>query len=532
MPSADRASNRQFQYDSGVGRLASIILLGVAACTSPVLRTVPRVVDGELEHGPFVSPYAYEWFIEGEASASKGQHDQAAMAFENAAAAPADDELLMTRLAEEYELSGESRRADRTLNLARRAYPRSPRVAFAEGRLAQYRGKDDEAIAAFLRARELGRSWDAPVIALAETLAAAGHEERASAILLEYLTTSLDAGSERVRQVLVELARRRGDAETLGQAIAFDPRSTPAGRAIEAGRLALGSGQPALAARIFAASLDTPENVTLWVHALMQSGDREEAALFLRRVDSERLGGLSEHVALLLEIDEAAAALALLQSAERTAKLESAKGRALLAHGDYLQAAAVLSEVPLGAASFEDARIALAQCSISQGRLGAAAETLSQAPHHSLAIRETLAEIYLGEGTLASALRLFDPKRDLERAALASVFERAGHFEEAAAYYAAVNATSSDEARLRARASAERLASRGNRKAAIAVLDRWTAAAPDDLYARVRLIELLAADDQVEVAQKSGRRTLGLINEPLLRAHLLDVLQASAATKP
>ena len=113
----------RFHYDSGVRRLGSIFLLGVAACASPAMRTVPRVVDGEVENGPFVSPYAYEWFIEGEALAARGQHDQAAMAFENAAAAPNDDVLLMTRLAEEYELSGAYRRADRTLSLARRNYP-------------------------------------------------------------------------------------------------------------------------------------------------------------------------------------------------------------------------------------------------------------------------------------------------------------------------------------------------------------------------------------------------------------------------
>ena len=511
-----------------MGRLTSIILLGLAACTAPALRTVPRVVDGELVHGPFVSPYAYRWFIEGETWASKGQHDRAVMAFENATAAPTDDELLMTRLAEEYELSGESRRADRTLNLARRSYPGSPRVAFAEGRLAQHRGEDMEAIAAFLRARELAHSWDAPVIALAETLVAAGHEERASAILLEYLTGSRGAGLDRARRVLVDLARRRGDAQTLEQALGSDLRLTPAARALAAGKLALESGQPALAARILAAALDTPETLVLWLRALVESGDRKEAALFLHHVKSERLGGLPEHVALLLQIDEADTALRLLESAERSPRVESAKGHALLARGDYLEAAAVLSEVPLGAASFEAARIALAACWIAQGRSGAAAETLSQAPHDSLAIREMLAEIYLGEGTLPSALRLFDPKRNPERATLASVFERAGRFEEAAAYYAAVRATSADQAQLQARASAEKLAALGNRRAAIAILDRWTASAPDDLYARVRLVELLAADDRADLAQKSGRQTLELIDQPLLRAHLIDVLEASA----
>ncbi|MGB5311323.1 MAG: hypothetical protein WBN38_04580, partial [Polyangiales bacterium] len=69
-----------------MGRLGSILLLGLVACASSVPRTVPRVVDGRIEDSPAVSPYAYEWFIQGELQAAKGLHDEAAIAFENAAA--------------------------------------------------------------------------------------------------------------------------------------------------------------------------------------------------------------------------------------------------------------------------------------------------------------------------------------------------------------------------------------------------------------------------------------------------------------
>jgi thioredoxin-like negative regulator of GroEL len=488
-------------------------------------------VDGELEHGPFVSPYAYEWFIEGEASASQGRHGEAAMAFENAAAAPADDALLITRLAEEYELSGDSRRADRTLSAARRSYPSSPWVALAQGRIAQHRGGESEAIAAFIRARELAPRWDAPVIGLAETLIAFGRTERASAILLAYLGSSPHPRSERARSVLLDLARRSGDAETLARALALDPHLTPAARARETAELALEIGQPALAARVLAPALDMPENVALWLQALIQSGDRAEVASFLEGANRQGLGDLSERVDLLLDIGEARRALELLEFAAPSPKVGYATGRALLIAGNYVEAATILAEVPFGTASFEAARLAFADCSTAQGRPGAAAEALSQAPDYSLAIRKTLAGIYLEEGALRAGLRLFDPKRNLDRAALASLFERAGHFEEAAAYYAAVQAPGLDEARLHARASAERLASRGNRRAAIAVLERWTAAAPDDLYARVRLVELLAADDQVEVAQQSGGRALEVIDAPRLRAHLIAVLERSASAE-
>ena len=525
----DRAPEGRFHYHSGVGRLGLIFLLGVAACASPTLRTVPRLVDGQVEHGSFVSPYAYEWFIDGEMSAVKGQHDEAAMAFEAATAAPADDVMLLTRLAEEYELSGASRRADRTLAVARRFYPESARVALAEGRIQRSRGADREALSSFARASQLEPASDAGVVAIAETLVATGHPRRAKARLLEYVATSLGTRSDQALRVLTDLARRTGDAETLRRAMSLDPSSTPTKRAQAAGQLALEVDQPALAARILAEALDAPENIVLWVRALVESGAREEAAGFLATADSERLGGVREHVELLLEIGEVDAALRLLATAEPSPQVEYSRGRALLSRGDYIEAATVLADVPFGAASFEASRIALAECSISQDRQGAAAEALSQAPHESLAIRRMLAEIYLEAGDVRASLKLFDPKRPAERAVLAALFERAGRFEEAAAYYANIKTVSADEPWLRARASAEQLAAHGHPRSAITILERWTALAPDDLYARVRLVELLQADNQVQTAENSGRRTLEVIGDPLLRAHLVDVLASPAA---
>ncbi|MGB8220976.1 MAG: tetratricopeptide repeat protein [Polyangiales bacterium] len=510
-------------------RLGSVFLLGIAACASPALRTVPRVVDGQVEPGPFVAPYAYRWFIEGEVSAAEGQHDEAAMAFEAAAATPTDDVVLMSRLAEEYEASGASRRADRTLTLARRYHPDSARVALAEGRVQRERGEYDEALASFARAEELAPTSDDPVIAMAETLVAGGQSQRASALLLGYLETSQGARSARVRRAAIDLARDMADAEALERVLALDARSTPAERAQAAGRLALEANQPALAARILARALDTPENVTLWVRALAKSGDREKGAAFLETTDSKRLGGLGEHVDLLLEIGEADAALRVLGSPNPSPRVEYSKGRALLARREYLEAAQTLAEVPFGAASFEASRLAFAECAISLNRPGAAAEALSQAPHGSLAIRRKLAEIFVAEGDLRAGLRLFDPKRPTDRAVLAAVLERAGHFDEAAAYYASTMPLSSERPEVQARASSEQLSSHGQRGSAIGILEHWTALTPDDLYARVRLVELLLADDRLEAAEKIGRETLEVIDDPLLRAHLRNLLEAPAA---
>lgn len=490
------------------------------------------MVDGQVEYGPFVSPYAYEWFIEGEVAAAKGQHAEAAMAFEAATAAPAADVMLVTRLAEEFELSGASRRADRTLTTARRVYPESATVALAEGHIQRHRGNDDAAFSAYARAQRLAPAWDAPVVAIADILVGAGHTQRAKALLLEYVETWPATRSEDARRVLTELARRIGDAETLERVLALDRSSSPAERAYAAGALALRTGEPALAARLLERALETPENISLWLRALVDSGEQQKAAAFWATSDGKRLGGVHDQVEFLLEIGEIDAALRLLETAEPSPRVDYSKGRALLARGDYVEAAIILADVPLGAASFEASRIAFAECTISQDRQGAAAEALSQTPHGSLPVRRMLAEIYVDQGDLRAGLRLFDPKRSAERAAIATLFERAGRFEEAAAYYTHAKVQTTDDPRVRARASAERLASHGHSRSAITVLEQWTALAPDDLYARVRLIELLQADNRPDEAERRGRRTLQVVDDAVLLAHLIEILETPGAAPP
>lgn len=492
------------------------------------MRTVPRVVDGEVENGPFVSAYAYEWFIEGEALASKGEHGQAAMAFENAAAAPDDDVLLMTRLAEEYQLSGADRRADRTLSLAHRIYPRSARVALAEGRILRSRGANAEALSSFARAMDLAPTSEEPVLEMAMSLDAAGHPERARAVLSDYAQKTLGPRSGSARRLLLELTRDANDAQSYAHALLLDPTSTAESRAEAAGALALGAGHPATAARILGRALDSPPNAALWIRALAQSGDRNQSANFLSSAPSDHGERDLWRAEWLVELGDAERALDLLRGMARSPRVELTRGEALAARGEYVEAASVLAEIPFGASNFEASRLALVECSTSQGRSGAAAEALSQSPHGSLSVRAELAELYLDEGELRAALRLFDPKDPEERALIAGLFEQAGRFDEAAAYYASLNLGFTDGSRLAARATAERLVARGHLRSATSVLERWTAAAPDDLYARARLVELLLAQNRRTDAEREGREALGVIDDPVLYVHLSDLLASQS----
>lgn len=526
--SSCRAPRDAFYYDARVSRAVSIILLGVAACAPPPPRTIPRIVDGELQRGAFVSPYAYAWFIEGEVSAAKGEHEDAAMALETAAAAPSEDVLLMTRLAEEYEMSGASRRADRTLALARRSYPASAHVALTAGRIDRHRGELDEAMTSFLEARRLAPTWEAPVIALSQTLRAQGHRLRATALLAEFIATTYEVSTEGARRALIDLARTGSDAETLRLALAPGTGSSTERASFSAAKLAFDTGHPALAARLLASNLDTRENRMLWLRALIASGDRQTANDFLEGATSKQLGGPDTHAELLIEVDNPDPALELLRSAGESPRVQYARGVALLLRGDYVEASRALSDVPPGTSTFEAARIAFARSSDAQRRSGAAAEALSLAPHDSPAVRVKLAELHLAEGDLRAGLRLFDARLASDHAAVAMLFEKAGHYREAAAYYATVAAKPSEDPRIHARAAAERLAARQLYGPATAVLERWIATSFVDLYARVRLIELLQEAGQHESAAEKGLATLPFVDDPLLRAHLVAILAVSS----
>lgn len=505
------------------------MVVWLAGCAGAIPRTVPRVVDGRVEEGAAVSPYAYQWFIEGEIQAAQGHHERASLAFESAAAAPSSDVLLMTRLAEEYELSGASRRAERTLSAARRFDPGSPRIALAEGRILWHRGDLDAAALAFGRAIRLGPNWSEPVVQLADLLSAQGRKKRAEGLLLDYLRVAPAHRATAVRHRLIEIATRNGDPSMLMRALELDPATTEASRAERAARLALAHGKPLLAARFLEDAPRAPKTVKLWIRALIESGERARAVNFLLSRAAARWMSIEDRADALVELQQNERALELLSAAHRSPGVQYTRGTALMGAGDYVGAAALLGAIPYGASSFERSRLALADCATATGRRGAGAETLSTAPYPSLPVRKKLAEIYLGAGDARSALRLFDPRELSERAVLASVFERAGRYDEAAAYYAAVKVDANSAPRIRARASAERYASRGLRATAIAVLEQWTEVAPEDFFARVRLVELLQAEGRTKDATARGRELLGVIAESALRAHLVDVLRFGRA---
>jgi hypothetical protein len=497
-----------------------MMLLCVTACAPPPPRTIPRVVDGRIEHGPVVPAYAYAWFLEGELAAAKGDHEQSALALETALAAPIDDVLVLSKLAVEYQLSDEPRRAARTLASANRLYPDSIEVALARGELLRASGATDAAMASFQRARRINPQADEPVVAIAELLDASGRPLRAEGLLQEYVQTSAAVSSHGARRLWLDLARREADAESL--ALALSTTGTPNGR--EAAELALEHGQPATAARILSDALGATEQNTLWVKAMLRSGRVEEAVELLSTSNSDAFGGRVAHAELLIAARQLGRALEVLEPEPGSPRVQYLRGHARLGMDDYVGAVRLLAEVPWGSADFELARADLADALIALGRPGASAESLGFSESDTLALRMKRAEAYRTSGNLRAALALFDPARPRERAAMALLYERAGLFEEAAAHYSRTDAAKLSEPRTRAVAGAERLAATGRKRGAVAILRRWTRAAPEDFYARMRLVQLLRDLGETDQARVEALELLPLAQDLLLQSQLLSLL--------
>ena len=469
-----------------------------------------------------MSAYAYAWFLEGELAATKGDHEQSALALETALASPVDDALVMSKLAVEYQRSGESRRATRTLSTAARLHPESMEVALARGELLRATGATEAAMAAYQDARRLEPEAEAPVVAIARLLDASGHPLRAEELLREYVQTSPFARSHDARRLWLDLARRKADMDSF--ALALSASGKPDGR--EAAELALERGQPAAAARILSDDLGATEQRSLWLKAMLKSGRVEEAVEVLCTSDSEAFGGRVAHAELLIEAHQLDQAIEVLGPEPSSPRVQYLRGHARLEMEDYLGAVGLLAEVPKGSADYESARADLADGLMALARPGASAESLGLSGSDALALRIKRAEAYLSTGNLRAALALFDTEKSNERAAVALLYEHVGLLDEAAAQYSKTDAAKLSEPRARALAGAERLAATGRKRGAVAILRRWSSSAPEDFYARIRLIQLLRDLGQTDQARAELLELLPIAHEPVLQSQLVSLLES------
>jgi tetratricopeptide (TPR) repeat protein len=344
------------------------LLLACAASTP-----APRAPDANAPPGarpaptPFVSPYAYEWFVRAELLRARGEHAAAAEAYQSALTSGDDDAYLLARLAEAREAAGEPAAADDALRAALTLDPRSEAAWLASAHVAQRRGDRARALAALERAEQaVPGSQQAPA-ELAELLRSTGQPERALAVLERAAGRGPGTATAALRARL-ELARARGDGAALARAAA-DWLAYAGGDGELLRRTAaelLAAGQPVLAERVLAALPDDPRDAALRLSVALALARYARVEQLLATVAPHALGGTLTVADAYLQIGKPERASALLAERERSGEDDPNRrlwleGACQLALGDPAAAAELLVRVPAGSLYYARARTALRQ---------------------------------------------------------------------------------------------------------------------------------------------------------------------------
>src|SRR5690606_32400366 len=99
----------------------------------------------EARTGIFVSPFSYEHFVRGELAYLRGDLRQAREEYMLARAGPEDDPLLIARLADVLDRLDREAEALALLREGEALDPESELIWLARGRIAERRGRVDEA---------------------------------------------------------------------------------------------------------------------------------------------------------------------------------------------------------------------------------------------------------------------------------------------------------------------------------------------------------------------------------------------------
>ncbi len=513
--------------------LGVAVLLG-CACQAHTEPHLVRYLGGERRLGAYVPAESYEAYLQAELFFSRGNYTSALEAFEQVWDDGSEDPYLAARMAECLMHMGQLKSADRTLKDALKKDPDAEALWLVRAQLAEKQGQTLVAIDAYTRAEEAAPLAGEAPIGLARLLRNHGAGLRADVVLEAYLERTGSQASEAARAKLLAAVQSK-DIDSASQAaeVLLDAAPARANEVRELAKEAYTSDAPALAARLLdKVSRSEPDEV-LRVQALIAAGNLKRARAILVTSSPDRFGGVVTTARLFLEVGLPVRATELTEVALSTRSSDSearyVHGLCLLQRNQPLNAARDFAKVPPGSRDFVAARLKLAKVFQGRGSDSLALEVLQ----HGLTLmpeahelRSALAYLRLKYIGLESALSLYEDVPDARyMAERAKLLELGNERKAAQQVYGAIEAADaiqlSEDVRIRVRT--ERLWNTNHRTQAVALLRQYIARAPEDLAARIRLIEMAKALGLTALADRIAAQTEPWLYNQVLRDELKEV---------
>jgi tetratricopeptide (TPR) repeat protein len=414
----------------------------------PQAPTMMRSFHGTLVPGYYVSPAAYQHYIQAQLFSNEGRAEEAAEELRHALASDGASAYLRTRLAEELLALG---RVDEAREEVEAALHLDPQFAEAYVDLARVKlrvGDVNGAEVALHRAIAIDRTCEDAYITLVTIYHERGLESRVEETwqkLVRAVPGSAQAHHALGHAALARDDDRAGEA-SLQRALELDPSLQDA--RVELAQLYQGEGRFREAAAQLREAYDRsgePKLAELLVRLQMTAGREDEARELVDRLDDEASGGERKLFVGWLRLAAKQADRALAVAEELLKKSESSPARllagaALETDGHTDEALAQLRKIGPASSEFSSAQERIGRLLRDSGRYREAAELLGRAIAQVAGgggdtLQELLAEVHERAGEGGAAVRLLEgavakrPQSATLTLALAAAYQRAGQWE-------------------------------------------------------------------------------------------------------
>jgi tetratricopeptide (TPR) repeat protein len=428
--------------------LGAALLSGCAGrIPEPPSPTMVRSFQGTLVPGYYVSPAAYQHYIEAQLLSNEGRAEEAAEELRHALASDGASAYLRTRLAEELLALGRVDEAREEVEAALHLDPEFPEAFVDLARVRLRLSDQGGAESALHHALELDRSCEDAYIALAGLYHDRGQDARVEQMwqqLAREVPSSVSAHYA-LGRAAASHDDEKGAEQHWKKALELDPGLQDARLGLA--QLYQGQGRTAEAAALYGEAYERSGDLKIaemLVKLDMAQGRERQARELCDRLDDE--GGVPERRLLIgwlrLTARQQPRALAiaddLLQKGESPAARLLA-GAALDEQGRADEALAQLRKVPVSAGEYAASQERIGRLLRDSGRYREATELLTRAiaQVNGDSLQQLLAEVHERAGDSAAGIHVLEAalqKRPLSASlalALGGAYQRAGQWQKA-----------------------------------------------------------------------------------------------------